>query len=378
MKYFAVCDVKSKFEKGNIFDSEIIFKEYSKTEIEKYFRLFDEKNIKENYSVFFWDIQKVLSYNCLFNFIVGNRGGGKTYGCKKYVVKRFLKTKAQFIYLRRYSKELKKVKKFFDTIKNEFPEVEFEVKGKNFYINGELAGYAQELSTAKIQKSEEFPEVETIIFDEFIIDKGVYHYIPDEVTNFLEFYETVARLRDVTVFFLSNAITMLNPYFIYFDITLPYGKNIQAKNDKLIQIYNNQGFLEIKKATRFGKLINGTEYGNYNMHNQFLRDNKNFILKKSGNCELFFSFKYKGEIYGVWRNLKEGKTFVSNDWDELRGITYAITTDDLQPNLLLLPNLRKSRLFKVFLNEFQMGVVYFENMKIKTAVHEVVKLANIY
>ena len=58
----------------------------------------------------FWDINKSVSRNCLFNFIVGNRGAGKTYGAKKYVINRFLKTGEQFVYIRRYKEELKKIK----------------------------------------------------------------------------------------------------------------------------------------------------------------------------------------------------------------------------------------------------------------------------
>lgn len=378
MKYFAVRDVRGICEKGQIFDGDFLIENYPKEQIEEIFLKFDSINIKENFSVFFWDIQKPLSYNCLYNFIVGNRGGGKTYGAKKYCITRFLKYGEQFVYLRRYAKELKKISKFFDAVAKEFPGVEFKVKGKNFYINGKLAGFAQELSTAKIAKSDEFPDVQTIVFDEFIIDKGVYHYLPDEVTNFLEFYETIARLRDVKVFFLSNAITMLNPYFLYFNVQIPYGKNIQAKNDILIQIYKNEGFLQIKKNTRFGKIIAGTEYGDYNMENKFLRDNNTFIMKKTGNCELLFSFKYKNDVFGFWRNLKEGKAFVSYDYDENKGITYAITTNDLEPNIMLLAGIRKSRYFKVFLRDFELGVMYYENQKIKNAVLEVVKLANYY
>lgn len=376
MKYFAVRDIKAA-EKGSIFEQEFLFETYSVEDIEKYFRPFNKLNIEANISAFYWDINKPLSFDCLFNFIVGNRGGGKTYGAKKYVIKHFLKTGKQFVYLRRYSKELKNVKKFFDAVSKEFPENEFKVKGKHFLIDGKPAGFAQELSTAKIMKSDEFPDVDVIIFDEFIIDKGVYHYLPDEITNFLEFYETIARLRDVRVFFLANAITMLNPYFLYFDISLPYKKSIEAKNDKLIQIYQNEAFIELKKQTRFGKLINGTEYGAYNMENKFLRDSDSFIEKKSGYCELFFSFKYKNDVYGVWRNLKEGKTFVSYDYDASRGITYAITTADHSPNMVLLPNLRNSKYFKVFSREYELGAVRFENQKIKGAVMDVLKLATI-
>ena len=103
-----------------------------------------------------------------------------------------------------------------------------------------------------------YPDVTMIIFDEFIIDKGTYKYLSDEVTCFLEFYETVARIRDVQVFFLSNAITITNPYFLYWNLKMPYNSDITCKNDMLIQLVANPFFIDMKKNTRFGRLISGT------------------------------------------------------------------------------------------------------------------------
>ena len=37
----------------------------------------------------FYDYNKVLSYNAMFNFIIGERGVGKSYGAKVYVANRF-------------------------------------------------------------------------------------------------------------------------------------------------------------------------------------------------------------------------------------------------------------------------------------------------
>ena len=326
----------------------------------------------------YWNIKRVLSYNALFNFIIGNRGGGKTYGCKKYVIQKFLKTGKQFIYLRRYKKELKKIKTFFEDIKDEFPEVEFAVKGNEFYINGMLAGYAMALSTSKIEKSVAFPNVETIIFDEFLLDKGVYHWLQDETVCFLEFYETVSRMRDnVQVFFLGNAITMTNPYFLYFDIRLPYGKLIACKDDKLIELVQNEDFIAEKNKTRFGKLIAGTDYAAYSINNEFLRDNKTFVEKKTGNCSCIFNFKYKNIIYGVWRSYEQGKIWVSLDYDK-NYTCYVLTKNDLTPNDLLLTSLKNSKVFKGFIQNYARGNVFFEDIKIKNVCWEVVKLAGIY
>lgn len=151
----------------------------------------------------------ILSHNCLFNFVVGNRGAGKTYSAKKWAIKSFLKTGAQFIYLRRYKTEFADFKNFFADIAHEFPDVDFEIKGRTVYINDEIAGYGVSLSTALTKKSVSYHLVDKIIFDEFIIDSKVIHYLSHEVTAFLEFYETVARMRDnVRALFLSNAVLM--------------------------------------------------------------------------------------------------------------------------------------------------------------------------
>lgn len=326
----------------------------------------------------YWNISKSLSYNALFNFIVGNRGGGKTFGAKRQVINNYIKKGEQFVYLRRYKTELKKIKTFFEDIANYFPENELKVKGREFYIDGKKAGYAMPLSTAKIEKSVSFPKVTMIIFDEFILDNGTYHYLADEVTTFLEFYETIARTRDVKVYFLSNALTITNPYFLYFNVRVPYNTTISCKNDILIELVQNADFIAAKKLTRFGKLIDGTEYGKYAIENSFLRDNKTFIEKKTGNCDYIFAFIYNGVTYGVWRSFKEGKIWVSYDYDKYSKLLYALTKADHTPNTLLINSLRQSKTFKGFIDNYKIGNVYFENQNIKNVCYEVVKLAAIY
>lgn len=66
----------------------------------------------------FWNIKHTLSYRALFNYIIGNRGGGKTFGAKQYVIEQFLKNQKEFIYLRRYRTELQKLIRFLKILKN--------------------------------------------------------------------------------------------------------------------------------------------------------------------------------------------------------------------------------------------------------------------
>ena len=321
----------------------------------------------------YWNINEVMSYAALFNFILGARGVGKTFGCKDWVIKRFLNYGEQFIYLRRYKTEFKKIGQFFADIEDKYSDHELKTtNAKEFYIDGKLAGCTLALSTAKTEKSVAFPKVKWIIFDEFILDKGNYHYLPDEVTNFLECYSTIARDRDVVVFFISNAITVTNPYFIYFDITLPYGKDIAVKNDILIQYIHNEEYAEHMNQTRFGKIIQGTEYGNYAINNEFYRDTKMFIGKKPKSARYLFTFVYGGEKFGVWYDYNSGY-YVSKDIDPFCKLVYTFSMDDHKINYVLVKG-KPPVLIKSFVDAYKNGLVQFENINIKNITSQIIKL----
>lgn len=88
----------------------------------------------------------------MLNFLLGERGVGKTYGATKFVVNQFLKKKEEFAYIRRYKNELSEsIPKFFTALKNnnEFSEHMLTSKGKKFLIDDMIAGYAMTLSTAQ-------------------------------------------------------------------------------------------------------------------------------------------------------------------------------------------------------------------------------------
>ena len=80
----------------------------------------------------YYDTTRVCSYNAPYNFVVGARGFGKTYGFKKRAIKRNISHGEEFIYLRRYKEEMKLARdSFFNDIREEFPEWEFKIdKGK--------------------------------------------------------------------------------------------------------------------------------------------------------------------------------------------------------------------------------------------------------
>lgn len=275
---------------------------------------------EDNPKDFWWSPSTILSYNCLFNWVIGNRGGGKSFGCKEMMIKAFFAKGQEFVYVRRTDTETKAAKKkFFDDIisENKFPGFLFREKNYEFqYIEESLEkpgepdeesewktmGYAIYLSGARKQKSVPFPKVKYILFDEFIIpNAGIGSYLPDEVTCFLEMYETIARLRDVIVLFVSNAVTANNPYFLYFNLHLPYGSFIgRCGKDKCIEIVNNEAYKEKKRASRFGQMIAGTEYAQYAIENQFVWDSDDDIKKTDKNYQYDTNIRWNGKMYGCY------------------------------------------------------------------------------
>lgn len=325
----------------------------------------------------YYNYDRIISYDALLYMLVGERGVGKTYGASKLVVKEFIKKKRQFVYLRRYKTELSKSsKKFFsELIKNEeFPEHQLEVRGSTFVIDEEVAGYSMTLSTAQQLKGTNFTGVRYIIFDEFLIEEGQGHYLKNEVLSFLGLIESVARMHDIKVFMLANAVSEINPYFLFFDLTLPYNNDIKLFKDGLIllQYMKNEAYRQAKKETKFGRLISGTDYEDYAVNNKFYDDNKTFIEHKTGSSKFSFSFVYKGITLGVWIDYDNGKMYVSNDYLN-NGLMFATTTEDHKPNTMLYSIARKYFCWNSFIQNFKLGNVYFENSKIKNISKDVLK-----
>lgn len=325
----------------------------------------------------FYNYDRVISYNAFLNFLIGERGVGKTFGASQFVTKQFIKKKHEFVYLRRYKTDLEKgKKKFFKALikENKFPEHKLEVKGDTFYIDDNVAGYSITLSTAHQFKSSNFPNVKYIIFDEFLIEEGQSHYLKNEVSIFLGLIESVARMEDVKIFCLGNATNDINPYFLFFNLSIPYKNDIKLFKDGLIliQYMENKEYREAKKKTKFGRLVEGTDYEDYAINNKFLDDNKLFIEHKTGQSKFTFSFIYKGMTFGVWIDYNNGKIYVSNDYIN-NGLCFATTTDDHKPNTLLYSIAKKYNCWNTFIANCKLGNVYYENTKIKNITKDIMK-----
>lgn len=272
----------------------------------------------------YYNYAALLSHNGRYNVVVGGRGLGKTYGAKRKVIRDAIKSLNtntgicdQFIYLRRYKPELQMSKPtFFADIEHEFPEWDFRNNSNEAQMSPVESrddkkrywytiGYFIPLSIAQTFKSVAFPHVKMIIFDEFIIEKGAIHYLPNEATVFNNFFSTVDRYQDKTrVLFLANSVTITNPYFIEYKI------NPKACDDRgFLKIY--KGFLvchfvDSKQfnsevyQTIFGKFIEGTEYAQYAVDNSFPDNHEALILAKTSRSIYVYTIETEVGTFSVW------------------------------------------------------------------------------
>ena len=192
--------------------------------------------------------------------------------------------------------------------------------------------------------------------------------------QFLEFYESIARLRDVRVLFLANAISITNPYFTYFDITLPYGnKNIKTFKNGLILIeyIKNLAYRKVKKASKFGQIIEGTKYSEYAIDNKFLRDNKSFVKKKSPKSKFFFIIIYNGNYDGVWRDFETESIFITSTYDPKCPIIFTFNPDDHNEGSILTKFTNNGFLSSI-VDNYRLGRLFFENQQIKNIFSELI------
>lgn len=329
---------------------------------------------KREFDPMYWSPDKLLSYNKLFNFVISNRGSGKSFACKRLVISRFLKTGEQFVYIRRYIKEFGLLKTFFNDIADFFPDHEFEVRGNDhgyFIIDGKVAGYFIALNKSEQLKSVAYPLVTTIIFEEFIIEQGSQSYLKNEVRVFLNLYETIARTRDVIVLFVANAITTLNPYFIFFNIYLRPNAKFTTGSEYCVERFKGEDYTKMKRETRFGRLITGTEYGNYAIENEFYGDSTSFIERMRGRCAPLVVVVYDGVEYTVWQGIESRMIYFNTKRAPESVRRVCVTVEDHRPDFLLIRSIKTDFWFKEILFAYEHSIVRFDSMKSREVFYNI-------
>lgn len=274
----------------------------------------------------YYDYGQILSHNAVYNFLVGGRGLGKTYGAKRRAIKRFLSHGDMWIYVRRYKDELIPVREtLFADIQHEFPDWDFRVLSNSLEVasastreekrrDWRTMGYIMALSVAQQYKSVAYPLVKTIIFDEFIIEKGAIQYLPNEAGVFNNLYSTVDRWQDkTTVFFLANAVSLANPYFIEYNI-LPTKETEWVKDPNGFYVAHfpqDKAFADSVLNTRFGRFIQDTEYADYAVGNEFADGHAQLIGIKNPRARYQFTLETRRGSFSIWEDVMRAEWYAT-------------------------------------------------------------------
>lgn len=339
-----------------------------------------------------YNYARVLSFNSVWNMVCGGRGLGKTFGAKKIAINKAIKHGEQFIYLRRYKPDITHAKEeFWNDIEHLWPEFDFRTNGWKAQMSPVAAredkkrqwtniGYFIPLSSAQSYKSVPFPLVTTIVYDEFILEKAGQQYLPDEATIFQNFYNTVDRYQDKTrVFFLANSVSIANPYFVKWKIkpdenTDEFKRYGQLRDGRYFLVAHFPDAAEFQQSvyqTAFGQWIEGTEYGEYAVGNDFADNHDALIERKDPDAKYAFSLHTTSGKFAVWWNSRTDKFYTRGV--QPRGTLFWYTNDVRYVTEDVSYLARSDRPLEMLRRAFHRGMVFFDEPSTRQSMLDVFK-----
>lgn len=203
----------------------------------------------------YYSLEPLLAKNATYSMAFGERSNGKSYAWKEYAIKQFYKTGKQTAIIRRLEEDFRG-QRGFQMVADMCPLLEKVTKGEwntfkyysrrwYFAKNDEdgnltvcdtpfLYGFA--LTAMEHDKSTNYPDIATIVFDEFMSRQG---YLTNEFVIFCNVISTIARDRnDVKIFMFGNSVNRYCPYFQ--EMGLKHAKDMKA-GDIDVYTYGDSG-----------------------------------------------------------------------------------------------------------------------------------------
>lgn len=311
--------------------------------------------------------------------ICGNRTAGKTFWCKDFMLREYMKTGRMFMILARFGYQLKGIS---DTFFKDLSEVKYQghsmeevclVQNSIYQLNfdGKQCGYAICLNNADSIKrnSTLFVDVDTIFMDEFQSETG--KYCPNEIQKFISIITSVSRgngkqNRYVRVLMASNNVTLLNPYFYEMKISARIQTNTNILRGKgwVLEITYNENASNALKDSAIGRAFSTNHYMKYSADNMYLNDSNVFVEKPISKGLLECVFIYEGNRYGLWRH--DDWLYVSEKYDPNFPRQIALTVTDHNPSSILI---KHTLPMYAYVKEcFNLGRMRFQNLKCKEVV----------
>ena len=231
------------------------------------------RNRKKQEQQEYYTLAPILREKAHYNIIIGERSNGKTYSVLQKIVTDYAKEGYQAALLRRMQEDFigKRGAGLFEPLidNGEIERVtngawtnvyyyasrwflcryEEDKKGNTERITDTkpfMYGFA--LSQMEHEKGTGYPNVKTIVFDEFITRMA---YLRDEFVLFMNTLSTIIRSRDdVTIFMLGNTVNKYCPYFD--EMGLRHIKDMKQGEIDVYQLKHTSGKI-LKVAVEYCK-----------------------------------------------------------------------------------------------------------------------------
>lgn len=188
---------------------------------------------KEGAKSIYYSLFAIEKLKAIYNLIIGKRSNGKTYACLEKIIRTYAEIGKQGAYLRRYREDFrgKRGDQLFaahvsnglisEVTDGEWNSVKYYA-GRWYFskyddvLNKDIRDtepfcFGFSLSEMEHDKSTSYPNITTVVFDEFITRQ---YYLPDEFVLFMNVLSTIIRGRfDVTIYMLGNTVNKFCPYF---------------------------------------------------------------------------------------------------------------------------------------------------------------------
>lgn len=246
----------------------------------------------------FYSLDEIDKINDVqYHIIYGERSNGKSYALGKRALDNFFKYGEEFVICKRYEEDMKTkvcstmlIPLYDYVLENYDHHIKYyqgrwwayhkDTEGK--MIDCKVIGYALSISTSDRIKGSQYPNVTTIIFEEFMSQNALY--LPDEVNLFINVVSTIVRNRtNVKVYLLGNAISKHSPYADALSIRL----HRLTKGEIIVKEYKD------KKGRR-----------------------TKFAIQRTENVDVFDTEENtKGIVYNVFGNSGVGNMITTGDFE---------------------------------------------------------------
>jgi hypothetical protein len=313
-----------------------------------------------------------------------NRSAGKTFSFLKKVLEDFKKDGKQFGLIYRHKYELNSSASLFDDVQRLYPELRGTITTVS-YANGlfyelimdeKTIGWSFSMNSPDALKkhSPKFSQIEQMIFDEYQTESG--KYLDKEIEKFQSLYLTIARgggrqSRHVNVYMLGNNVTLMNPYYIKFDIhkRLKTDTKFMRGNGWVAEFGFNESASQEIRSNAFYQAFKDEGYMAYSTENVYLSDASIFVGKISGRSKYLFTILHESTLYGVREYYDKGILYISKQPDNSCKQVITFKASDHNANTMMLSHY--SYLWKNIKDAYQKGWLRFDDIQTKNDIFDI-------